>query len=91
MNYKSPDNLIHYLSDNDILNGGELLLPYGCIKITEKEASFITESNKPAPDLKAEALAYLSSTDWYVVRFAETQTPIPAEVLAKRAESRLIV
>jgi hypothetical protein len=43
-----------------------------------------------APDLKAEALAYLASTDWYIVRFVETQKPVPDDVLDKRAEARLV-
>tara|TARA_R110000765_G_C18829456_1_gene596723 strand:- start:55 stop:327 length:273 start_codon:yes stop_codon:yes gene_type:complete len=34
-------------------------------------------------------LDYLTSTDWYVTRLAETGVEIPAEVLAKRAEARL--
>lgn len=41
--------------------------------------------------INAEALAYLSNTDWYVVRFAETGTPIAIDVLTKRAEARLLV
>jgi hypothetical protein len=35
-----------------------------------------------------EAQAYLTSTDWYVVRFFETQEAIPSEVSGKRAEAR---
>ena len=36
----------------------------------------------------AEALNYLTSTDWYVVRFAETGAPIPDDIKTKRQESR---
>jgi hypothetical protein len=36
----------------------------------------------------AEARAYLSSTDWYVVRFAETGTEIPEDILAARQAAR---
>ncbi|HEY9211106.1 MAG TPA: hypothetical protein VIO56_06810 [Methylotenera sp.] len=36
----------------------------------------------------AEARAYLLSTDWYVVRFAETGVEIPAEVAAARQAAR---
>ena len=45
----------------------------------------------PAPtqaELNAPNLAYLTSTDWYVTRQAETGTPIPPEVLAGRAAAR---
>ena len=36
----------------------------------------------------AEARAYLASTDWYVVRKAETGVEIPADVLEKRQAAR---
>jgi len=34
---------------------------------------------------------YLSSTDWYVTRFAETGVEVPADVATKRAEARAAV
>ena len=43
----------------------------------------ISESNK--------ALAYLASTDWYVTRFTETATAIPAGISDLRAAARLKV
>ena len=36
----------------------------------------------------AEALAYLSSTDWYVVRKTEIGVDIPADILQKRQAAR---
>lgn len=36
----------------------------------------------------AEARAYLAETDWMVTRFAETGTPIPDDVKAKRQAAR---
>lgn len=39
--------------------------------------------------INSEALAYLASTDWLIVREVETQVPCPVEVKAKRAEARL--
>jgi len=33
-------------------------------------------------------LEYLASTDWYIVRRAETGVEVPQEVLDKRAEAR---
>ena len=36
----------------------------------------------------AEARAYLASTDWYIVRKAETGTEIPADILEKRQTAR---
>ena len=38
--------------------------------------------------INAEARAYLASTDWYVVRQAESGAPIPTDILYKRAEAR---
>jgi hypothetical protein len=41
--------------------------------------------------INAEALAYLASTDWMVVREVETQVPCPVEIKQLRAEARLRV
>ena len=35
-----------------------------------------------------EARAYLATTDWYVVRFAETGLAIPQDILAARQSAR---
>ena len=42
-------------------------------------------------EAQAKATEYLLSTDWYVVRLAETGKAIPEEVLAGRAEARLVL
>jgi hypothetical protein len=34
------------------------------------------------------ALQYLTSTDWYAIRLAETGIPIPEDVVLARAEAR---
>jgi hypothetical protein len=39
----------------------------------------------------AEALAYLASTDWMIIRETETQVACPAEIKQLRAEARLKV
>ena len=36
----------------------------------------------------ATARAYLTTTDWYVTRFAETGVAIPADILAARQAAR---
>ncbi len=46
---------------------------------------------KTQQKINAEALAYLASTDWMVVREVETQVPCPLEVKQLRAEARLRV
>ena len=39
----------------------------------------------------AEARAYLASTDWYVIRFQETGTAIPTDILAARQAARDLI
>lgn len=53
------------------------------------EISRLAEEQRIA-GIKAEALAYLASTDWYVTRKAETGVEIPEEVSRLRAEARLV-
>lgn len=50
----------------------------------------LAEPSTPNPQIRinADALAYLASTDWYVIRKQETGTDIPEEILAKRQEAR---
>jgi hypothetical protein len=40
---------------------------------------------------KNQAREYLSSTDWYAARLAETGTPIPEEILEKRQAARQLL
>ena len=63
--------------------------------IAECESKFVHPSDEEiaaelAAHTKAEALAYLASTDWYVTRKAETGVEIPEEVSKLRAEARLV-
>lgn len=63
--------------------------------IAEGESKFVHPSDEEvaaelAAHTKAEALAYLASTDWYVTRKAETGVEIPEEVSRLRAEARLV-
>lgn len=85
MNYKAPDNSLHFLDSAEY----EYLLPAGSVAITDEEA----EALRPVPqvDPKAEAQTYLNQTDWYVVRFAETGVAIPDDVKQGRAAARLIL
>ena len=63
--------------------------------LAENPEYVIVDDAPPAPTPEqlnereiAEKLAYLASTDWYVVRYAETGVAIPAEVSAARAAAR---
>lgn len=41
MHFKDENNLLHFLSDDDIANGGMELLPFGCVEITDEEAEYL--------------------------------------------------
>lgn len=47
----------------------------------------LTQKQQIANEM-AELGAYLSHTDWYAIRNAETGATIPSEIVAKRAEAR---
>lgn len=46
------------------------------------------EAKRNPAQLRAEAQAYLDSTDWMVTRQAETGRPIPEDVTARRQAAR---
>lgn len=48
-----------------------------------------SEQNAQAEAERQEAVIYLRSTDWYVIRTIETGKAIPPEVSALRAQARL--
>lgn len=52
---------------------------------------FIASAANEQSIINAKSLAYLISTDWYVIRMAENGTPIPIDVLTKREEARLAI
>ena len=52
---------------------------------------FIASATNEQSIINAKSLAYLTSTDWYVIRMAENGTPIPIDVLTKREEARLAI
>lgn len=70
------------LIDDEIkkLNKKDIQEYDGFIKNREKEV-------KTKKDNK-EAIEYLESTDWYIIRNHETGKEIPQEILTKRAEAR---
>lgn len=85
--YKDTENKVHFLDDAAYVH----FLPLGSVEITDEEAEQIKEQNKPPKtqeQINAEHHAYLASTDWYVVRFAETGVAIPADILAARQAAR---
>ena len=41
--------------------------------------------------INTDALAYLASTDWYVIRLQETGVAVPQDILDARASARLSI
>ena len=39
-------------------------------------------------DTNIDSLAYLASTDWYVIRYADTGVAVPTDIATKREEAR---
>jgi hypothetical protein len=90
--FKDPQNKVHQLSEEDLANGGLALLPSGSVRVEDEEAERLRLAGLPQVDsqsaINAEALAYLVSTDWYVIRLQETSQAIPADVVALRQRAR---
>lgn len=90
MNYK-------YINENVVAKiDADGLSRMSCTIENEEFKAWLADGNIPIPAdipnpqiaINQEALAYLASTDWYVVRFAETGVAIPAEILTLRQEAR---
>ncbi len=45
----------------------------------------------PQEQTNADMRSYLAQTDWYVIRFAETGTPVPEDVASARAAARAAI
>lgn len=91
MKYFRKDNQVYAYDDEQISQGyGKDMTP-----MTDEEVELHINPPKTAEQLKAEAkaeaLAYLASTDWYIVRFIDSGVEVPQEVKDKRAEARLLV
>jgi hypothetical protein len=66
--FKAPDNSLHFLSIDDIANGGESLLPIGCAEITDEEAESIRQESidaqvqaEPIVNAEQKLAAFLSA------------------------------
>lgn len=74
-------------------------IPPDSIPITEQEIEDLNRryieqamnAPKTQEQINTEARAYLSSTDWYVIRMQETGAEIPADVVQARADAREVV
>ncbi len=63
-----------------------------CPTMEELEAlSIIASDLANQARINEESLAYLASTDWYVIRQQETGSAIPQEILDQRAAARAAI
>jgi len=68
-----------------LLSGTFTREPYRLASESEIEVFELQEAKESK---KQQCLTYLSKTDWFAVRFAETQVAIPANILENRALAR---
>lgn len=61
---------------------------WGSIKELSKAKKDAHEAEQARKETNQEALAYLQSTDWYVLRQMDSGEPIPEDVGTLRAEAR---
>lgn len=85
--YKEIDDAVHMSIINRANNEGKL------ISADEEGNPILVAPPEPTEEEKAkqkieELEGYLTSTDWYAIRFADTGEEIPAEIKTKRQEAR---
>ena len=66
MHFKDKNGNLHFLSEDDIKNGGISFLPNGCVEISDEDASLIVnELSKPtAESVRNERDRLLTLCDW---------------------------
>jgi len=88
--YKTPSGDVRAIE-----KGQESLIETTWVQMTNAEVDAVV--NPPlTPEQQQQSenerhRAYLAETDWYVVRFAETGTPIPDDIRARREAARAAV
>jgi len=85
--YKEIDDAVHMSIINRANNEGRL------VSADEEGNPILVDPPEPTEEEKArwkieELESYLTSTDWYAIRYADTGEEIPAEIKTKRQEAR---
>ena len=70
---------------------GETVNGYEYTTVVFEDSMLYTDEALLERAKKQEALEYLASTDWYIVRFMDSGVEVPQEIKDKRAEARLLV
>jgi len=73
---------LYHIAQEEVAEGEAVIIPFDHVA---------AEAAQAAQEALNEASSYLTTTDWYVVRFAETGVNVPEDVAAKRAQSRVTV
>lgn len=91
MKYYKLNNTVYAYDEEQVAMG----LADDKVELTVEELELHLNPPKTSEQLQeevnAKSLAYLASTDWYVIRLQETGVAIPQEILDKRAEARLAI
>jgi hypothetical protein len=70
----------------------------------EEYKQWLSEGNTPEPEFTEEEIAkqeldkqiseakqYLASTDWYIIRYADSGKEVPSDIKIKREEARISI
>ena len=81
---------INVVSSSRVVDG-ETVNGYEYTTVVFEDSMLYTDEALLERAKKQEALEYLASTDWYIVRFMDSGVEVPQEIKDKRAEARLLV
>lgn len=84
-----------YFLDDDTVEAFESTLPTGAVRITDAEGRAIEALTNDTPEMKlglvrVERDRRLAAVDFYTIRAMETNTAVPANVIAYKTQLRAI-
>lgn len=90
--YKNQSNNVFAYEED---GSQDHIIPKEYVAISEEEA-YLLANPEPTPEeiqknKNIEMRRYLDSTDWYVIRHAETGVEIPQDILDARSAARLAI
>jgi hypothetical protein len=89
-NRPEVDNLVYRVEEGmPTLVGNQWQQTWSTVAMTAQEIAL--ETHKQQAITNRNSRAYLTSTDWYVIRKTETGVEIPEDILEKRAQARTAI